>query len=418
MILNIFKKKENRADKLASYEQARSALENKELGDKAILAKEESTQKEVLYYLAEDPSEDIRKKVAGNSNTPLHADKILSKDENEEIRHELARKIARFFPNISDEGSAEISDKALEMIEILANDQLPSVRQILSEELKSSSTIPKHIALKLASDEILSVSAPILEYSPLLSDADLKEIIAATTLNGTLEAIAKRGGLSGDVCDAIACTLEIPAVTNMLANKNAQIREETLDSIINEAQNQNIEAWHEPLSKRPNLSIRAMKRIATFVASSLVDMMISDNHLEPEQGEELLVRVRTRIAAEKPDSDDQRSLAEQAADLYERGVIDDEFIRNAIKNNQLELVIHSLSIMSDIPDNSVRKILAKKKGSLVVSLAWKSELSMRTALQMQSDLAHVPPADFMNAKNGLDFPMSEDQMEYEMALYE
>lgn len=418
MILNIFKKKENNLDKLDTYEQARSALENKKLGDKAILAKEESTPEEVLYYLAEDSSEDIRKKVAGNSNTPLHADKILSKDENEDIRHELARKITRFFPNISNEGSEQICEKTLEMIEVLANDQLPSVRQILSEELKFSSSIPKHIALKLANDEILSVSAPILEYSPLLSDADLKEIIAATTLNGTLEAIANRGGLSGDVCEAIASTLEIPAVTNMLANKNAQIREETLDNIINEAQNQNIEAWHEPLAKRPNLSMRAMKRIATFVASSLVDMMINDNHLEPEQGKELLVRVRTRIAAEKPDSDDQRSLAEQAADLYERGVIDDEFIRNAIKNNQRELVIHSLSIMSDIPEKSVRNILDKKKGSLIVSLAWRSELSMRTALQMQNDLAHVPPSDFMNAKNGLDFPMSEDQMEYEITLYE
>ena len=414
----MFKKKEKRSNDLASYEKAREALVNKHLDDKITLAQQETTPQEMLYYLAEDSSVEVRKKIAQNVNTPIHADKILSNDDDIEVKHELARKIARFFPDISNESTEKICDKALEMIEILAKDQLPSVRQILAEELKSSNSIPKHIALQLASDEVLSVCAPVLEYSPLLSDTDLKEIIAATTLTGSLEVIAMRNGISGEVSEAIAATLEIPAITNLLANENAQIREETLDNIINEAQDRNIHEWHEPLAKRPNLSMRAMKRIATFVASSLVDVMITRNHLDQEQGNELLIRVRERISEEEPDSDDQRSLAEQAADLHERGVIDDEFIQNAIKNKQRELVVQSLIIMSELPEASVRNILLKKKGSLVVSLAWKAKLSMRTALQMQSDLAHIPPNEFRNAKNGVDFPMSEQQMEYEIALYE
>ena len=418
MIMKMFKKREKRGNDLTSYEKAREALANKQLGDKITLAEQETTPQEMLYYLAEDASVEVRKKIAQNVNTPVHADKILSSDDDIEVKHELARKIARFFPDISDESTEKICDKALEMIEILAQDQLPSVRQILAEELKSSNSIPKHIALQLANDEVLSVCAPVLEYSPLLSDTDLKEIIAATTLTGSLEVIALRNGISGEVSDAIAATLEIPAITNLLINENAQIREETLDNIINEAQGRNIREWHEPLAKRPNLSMRAMKRIATFVASSLVDVMITRNHLDQEQGNELLIRVRERISEEEPDSDDQRSLAEQAADLHERGVIDDEFIQNAIKNKQRELVVQSLIIMSKLPEASVRNILLKKKGSLVVSLAWKAELSMRTALQMQSDLAHIPPNDFLNAKNGIDYPMSDQQMEYEIALYE
>lgn len=418
MVLNIFKKKEKRVEELSSYEEARTALEAKKHADKLILAGKKNTPQEVLYYLAEDENPIIRKEIASNSNTPSQADKILSNDDCEEVKQELARKIARFFPNISDTGTVEIRDKAIELIEILANDQLPSVRQILSEELKSSNSIPKNIAIKLASDDVLEVCAPILEYSPLLDDTDLKEIIAATTLTGALAAIAKREELSGDICEAIASTLEIPAVSNLLANKNAQLREETLDNIINEAQKQNIEELHEPLATRPNLSIRAMKRIATFVASSLVDRMLGNNQLDGDQAEELLKRVRERITEEEPESDDNRSLAEQAEDLYERGVIDDEFIQNAIKNKQRELVIQSLIIMSRLPEKSVRSILVKKKGSLIVALAWKAELNMRTALQMQNELAHIPKADFINAKNGIDFPMSDQQMEYEIALYE
>ena len=418
MLFNLFKSKDKRAAELVSYDKAKRALEEKKSGDKMILAEQDNTPPEVLYYLAEDSSTDIRAKVAANANTPIQADKILANDENEEVKHELTRKIARLFPDINQEGKTEICEKALEMIEILASDQLPSVRQILAEELKSSETIPKDIALKLAKDEVPAAAAPILEYSPLLSDADLKEIIAATTLSGALEAIARRDALSGDVCDTIAQTLEIPAVTNMLANKNAQIREETLDSIIAEAQNQNITEWHEPLAKRPNLSIRAMKRIATFVASSLVEVMITDNHLDQSQGEELLSRVRGRINEETPDSDDKRTLAEQAADLFGRGIIDDEFIQNAIKNKQRELVIQALILMSNLPEQSVRTMLTRKKGNLVVALAWKANLSMRTALHMQSDLAHIPSAEFVNAKNGVDYPFSTQQLEYDIALFE
>ena len=418
MLFNLFKSKDKRAAELVSYDKAKRALEEKKSGDKMILAEQDNTPPEVLYYLAEDSSTDIRAKVAANANTPIQADKILANDENEEVKHELTRKIARLFPDINQEGKTEICEKALEMIEILASDQLPSVRQILAEELKSSETIPKDIALNLAKDEVPAAAAPILEYSPLLSDADLKEIIAATTLSGALEAIARRDALSGDVCDTIAQTLEIPAVTNMLANKNAQIREETLDSIIAEAQNQNITEWHEPLAKRPNLSIRAMKRIATFVASSLVEVMITDNHLDQSQGEELLSRVRGRINEETPDSDDKRTLAEQAADLFGRGIIDDEFIQNAIKNKQRELVIQALILMSNLPEQSVRTMLTRKKGNLVVALAWKANLSMRTALHMQSDLAHIPSAEFVNAKNGVDYPFSTQQLEYDIALFE
>ncbi|MDA0707691.1 MAG: DUF2336 domain-containing protein [Proteobacteria bacterium] len=418
MILNILKKKNTQSDDVVEYSKAREELDPKNYKNKMKLAKLSSTPQEVLYYLADDPSSDIRASIAGNTNTPHQADKLLSNDENEEVKLELARKITRLFPQITPDEKNTICEKAIEMLEILANDQLPSVRQLLAEELKSSNSIPKNIAVKLANDEVFSVCAPILEYSPLLSDDDLKEVIAATNLTGALQAIAKRKELSGDICDAITNTLEIPAVTNLLANSNAQIREDTLDNIINEAKNRKIVEWHEPLTLRPNLSMRAMKRIASFVASALVNKMIVLNHLAPEQGDELLTNVRGRINEKDIDSDDQHTLAEQAQSLFEKGVIDDEFIQNAIKNKQRELVIQSLILLSGLPDKSVRKIILKKKGSLIVSLVWRAELSMRTALLVQSDLAYVAPNDFKNAKNGIDFPMLASEMDYEIALYE
>ena len=68
-----------------------------------------------------------------------------------------------------------------------------------------------------------------MEYSPLLSDEDLLEIIAAGPVQGGLSAVARRSKVDVSIADAIVRANDIPAVAALLGNKNAQIREETLD---------------------------------------------------------------------------------------------------------------------------------------------------------------------------------------------
>lgn len=418
MIKNLFKKLRIHlsSDEKISYERAREVLENQENKNKYTLANNHKTEPEILYYLAEDTSSEIRKIVACNPNTPPQANQLLVTDENDEVRQELARKIARILPDLPESQKNQVREKTLEILEVLAEDQLSEVRRILSEELKKSSKIPHKIAKKLASDKDLMVCGPMLEYSPLLSDADLKEIIAVTTVEGALTTIAARDSLSEELSHCIVTSLEIPAVSTLLANENAQIREETLDLIIQQAHE--VKEWHEPLATRPNLSIRAIKRIAGFVASSLVNKMIESHKLEQTLADDLLSRVRQRINQAGVGDEDEQTLVVQARDLFEKGVVDDDFIQNAIKNKQRELVIQCLILLSSMPSESVRKILASKKGKRVVALAWRADLSMRSALDIQQNIAFIAPEQFLNAKNGTDFPHSVSEMEYELALYE
>ena len=56
------------------------------------------------------------------------------------------------------------------------------------------------------------MAAPILEYSPMLSDADLMEVIAAARAEEVLAAIARRKPVSPAVSDAIVSSLDIPAI--------------------------------------------------------------------------------------------------------------------------------------------------------------------------------------------------------------
>jgi len=198
-------------DKL-SYEEARAVLESQEAKLQHELAARADAEPEMLYYLAENGNAETRRAVAANPATPAAADAVLAEDGDPEVRAELARKIGRLLPDLLDSELDHVCKLTIETLRKLAADQLPRVRAILAEEIKALDCVPPDVVAKMARDADAIVSVPILEYSPLLSDSDLLEIIASARAQGALAAIARRRGLSELVSDAIVASLDIPAV--------------------------------------------------------------------------------------------------------------------------------------------------------------------------------------------------------------
>ena len=415
MLKRLLSRKSKKTSGKLSYEQARHVLEENDYDKRLELAKRSDTRPEILYYLAEDDSADVRRHIAQNPATPIHADALLTIDEDGEVRSELARKIARLVPGLTVEEQATLHERAVEVLERLARDQLPKVRAIVAEEIKQSENVPRHIVRQLAEDVEDIVATPILEYSPLLGDDDLREIIAAGASEAALVAIARRPTVSEPVSEAVAGTLEIPAVAALLVNPSAQIREDTLDQIIDQAKE--VQDLHEPLATRPDLSIRAMKRIAGFVASALVHTMIESSALAEDVAEDILERVRERIAAERVGEDDEKRFAEEALKLHKEAQLNDDFVVEAIATNQRELLIQCLALMAELPARTVREILKSKSGRAVSALSWKARLTMRTAYAMQTKLALVPAPQLVTPKAGIDYPLDTDEMIWHLSYF-
>lgn len=415
MLKRLLSRKSKKTSGKLSYEEARHVLEENDYDKRLELAKRSDTRPEILYYLAEDDSADVRRHIAQNPATPIHADALLTIDEDGEVRSELARKIARLVPGLTVEEQATLHERAVEVLERLARDQLPKVRAIVAEEIKQSENVPRHIVRQLAEDVEDIVATPILEYSPLLGDDDLREIIAAGASEAALVAIARRPTVSEPVSEAVAGTLEIPAVAALLVNPSAQIREDTLDQIIDQAKE--VQDLHEPLATRPDLSIRAMKRIAGFVASALVHTMIESSALAEDVAEDILERVRERIAAERVGEDDEKRFAEEALKLHKEAQLNDDFVVEAIESNQRELLIQCLALMAELPAKTVREILKSKSGRAVSALSWKARLTMRTAYAMQTKLALVPAPQLVTPKAGIDYPLDTDEMIWHLSYF-
>lgn len=392
-----------------SYAEQKQLVQSADPATRRALAERTDARPEILYYMTDDVAPEVRRALAGNAATPVQADLILAKDVDDEVRCDLALKIARLVPDMPADEQDRVRELTIETLEMLAHDQLPRVRAILSEELKQRREVPLMVVRELASDIEAIVSAPILEYSPLLSDADLIEVIAAGTAREALAAIARRDELSSEVSEAVVATYDVAAVADLLANKSAQIREDTLDQIIDNAKD--VENWHEPLVLRPELSVRAVRRIATFVAVSLVNILAERNDLDEDTADLLAQAVRERIKSEDPGENEE---TERAQRLFKAGNLDDETLCEAIDAGQRAFVVAALTLATALPETVVRRALNSGSGQIVTALVWQAGFSMRTALRVQSKVARLAPSRMLNARGGFDYPLSEAEMREEI----
>jgi uncharacterized protein (DUF2336 family) len=392
-------------------------LEERGLTAREELAARSDAAPEALFFLAREGHPAARRAVAANPASPPHANRLLADDADDEVRVELARKIGRLLPDLPKDSRALLRKLTIETLERLAADQLPRVRQVLAEEIKSLGCVPKRV-IKLLARDIEMVSAPILEYSPLLSDADLIEIVSSAQAHHALTAIAKRRPLGANVSEAIGTMLDVPSVAELLANSGAEIRRQTLDKIIEHAAK--VRAWHLPLVLRGDLSQRAVRRIAGFVSIALIQRLTQRHGLDEETRQQLNKQMRTRIEAGDADSDrDPASLAASEAEkLFRAGKLDDAFVEAAADAGKREAVIAALALLAKVPAEIVRRILQSGAAKGVTALVWRAGLSMRAAFKIQTFVMHLPASELLPARGGVHFPMSEDEMRWHLGYFE
>jgi uncharacterized protein (DUF2336 family) len=399
-----------------SREEVLARLEHRAQIAQHELAGRTDAEPEVLHYLAEHGAPATRRAVAANPAAPATANRRLADDDDSDVRSELARKIARLMPNLSADEGAHLHALTIETLERLARDQEAKVRAVLAEEIKTLDCIPKFIVLTLARDLESIVAAPILEYSPLLSDADLMEVIATAKADEVLSAIARRKPVAPAVCDAIVSSLDVPAIAALLANADAKIREKTLEDIA--AQAEQIQSWHLPLVLRTDLSKRAVLRISSFVGASLVEQLTTRYGLDTDVDRQLKKALRLRLQEEgKHDPEPVQAAAREVEQARDAGRLDESFVEQAANLGQRETVVLALSALARVPDATVRKIFASRSAKPVVALVWRAGLSMRLAFKIQSFVMKLAAGELLPARGGVHFPMTEDEMRWHLGYF-
>jgi len=383
-------------------------------GGTAELAGRTDAGPDVLHYLAVHGAPATRQAVAANPAAPAVTNRLLADDECEDVRAELAVKIARLMPGLSERESSHIVALTIETLECLARDATLRVRAILAEEIKYLDCIPHDIVFRLAQDVESVVATPILEYSPLLSDADLIEVIACGQVQEVLTAIAKRNPLADSVSDVLVQSLNIPAVAALLINPNASIRKETMERIVDQAEE--ISAWHLPLALRADLSARVIRRIGSFVGASILERLAARNDLSDTTRIQLNRELRARLA-ESPMESSGVSAADLVAEAQQEGRLDGDFVEKAAQAGQRETVILALARLANISEQTVKKILTAGSAKPLVALVWHAHLSMRVAFKIQTLIMKLPTREVLPARGGVGFPLSKEEMRWHLNYF-
>ncbi|MBN8890206.1 MAG: hypothetical protein BGP12_00810 [Rhodospirillales bacterium 70-18] len=374
-----------------------------------------TTPPDLLLALANDPEVTVRAAVAMNLAAPAQVDRMLARDADERVRTLLARKLAQLVPTLAHRDRDRLREQALDTLTALVEDEAVRVRGAITDVLKDMPVAPRRLILRLAQDSVLAVCEPVIRLSPLLSGEDLLALIAQAPSPATATAVARRAELPEAVSDAVAATADTAAITALLENTSAAIRETTLDMLIGRAADH--EAWHAPLVRRPVLSARASRALSDIVATQLLDELASradlDASVTAELRQRLSIRLKPAATAGEPAPDLSQAMSE-AQNLFADDRLNEDALLAAVHRGEARMVSAMLAVAADVGASVVDRAATLRSAKGLVSLVWKAGFSMRVAGPVQVLLARLAPATVLRATAGGGFPLAVEEMRWQI----
>lgn len=379
------------------------------------LAKSTKTNQEILYYLAEhDPDPLVRRAVANNAITPLHASSIIAADVDEDVRLALAHRLVKLLPDLSEDKHSRLYAFAVQAMGTLALDEVLKIRMALSTTLRDHALAPPKVVGQLARDIERQVAEPILRYCVVLDDEELLDILKAHPASWAVEAIAGRKKVGIKLSRAIIDSDNRPAGQTLLGNVGAEIDVPLLQTIIDKARN--YPEWQKPIAMRTDLPKDMAKQLAEFADGAVRDALLERGDFDEETMEDIssIFLRRLDFAADK--GKDDADPFQKVRRLEKEGRLNEETLSDALAMRDRAFVCAALARMARTTIPVVEKIIGMKAPKPIVALCWRAGLSMRCALQVEKELAQIPHTELIYPRGGTDYPFTDAELKQQLAF--
>lgn len=184
---------------------------------------------------------------------------------------------------------------AEQIFRLLLRDTEVRVRISLAENVKSSQAIPRDIVMKLAKD-VEEVALPVLEFSEVLSDQDLVDIIKSSEQVSRHVAISKRKSVSAVVSDTLMDEGSEKVAASLANNQGAILTESVLNKIITTCSSN--ESVMQSLVSRSNLPVSAVNKLVNVVSSSLAETLKKKYSVSAQQIDQEVEKAREKETLE------------------------------------------------------------------------------------------------------------------------
>ena len=280
----------------------------------------------------------------------------LLKHPDSDTRADIASKIAAQHTQLS-ESERHMAE---EIFRVMVKDAEVRVRSALSRQLKENQMIPHDVAMALASD-VEEVALPMLEFSEVLTDADLIEIVRSQAVSTKgAQAVARRPHVSEQLADALVDTRDEGVVATLVANKGARLAESTLNRVVDEFGES--ERVGKPLSQRPDLPVTVFERLMNQVSENIRSFLVGRKDLSPEQADALLVHTREMAVLGLTDSSaDVEKLVDH---LHANGRLTPSIVLRAVCMGDMDFFVTAMSRLAGVKIENANTLIydAGKRG--------------------------------------------------------
>jgi uncharacterized protein (DUF2336 family) len=307
----------------------------------------------------------------------------LRDDPSPEARATLAAKFGRQYDNLAEGETRSLAEAVLQL---LVRDLELKVRQTLAEALAARPKLPPEIASRLAHDDI-EVARPVLEQSPVLSDAELGEIVRTHAMQYAL-AVAGREHLSEFLSDSLAEAGDAEVVARLIGNAGAQISLATLQRVA--ADYREDAGVQERLIRRPALPYELVSHLVEVIGQRLEWDLVRKRRMGVEEARQLMAATRERatlsiVAREHGERSTERELRLR----FSEGGLSPEEVLTFLRNGEIGRVEASFVLLADIDLARTRQLLygMDKRGLAAMCARAGFGTPHYAALRMTLDLA-------------------------------
>lgn len=299
----------------------------------------------------------------------------LAREGSSEKRRELLQQVSNLFLEGADTHSDRETVLFGEVLGRLLDDVNVMDRSELSQKVSEHHRTPRPLALKLASD-VLSVAAPVLQNSPVLTDDDLVDI-ASRKGQDHMAAISRRATLSETVTDFLVERGDSTVLQTVARNLGARFSDQGFDTLADRAELDHLVA--DALSFRSDIPpIVATKIVALLnpVARQRLEYLLAQS---ADTVDSLLTDAKREMEASRRDQ--RRNRLETKVLVAEvrdgrRGI--DAVIDDLVFKKRLVDIAFVLSELAGVPESHVNNVLHKVNGMGIAVVCRSLDMSETT----------------------------------------
>ncbi|MEQ9146489.1 MAG: DUF2336 domain-containing protein [Parvibaculaceae bacterium] len=278
----------------------------------------------------------------------------LAKEPSPETRAAVAAKVALRFDNALI--TQRERDLAHEILTVLLKDAEELVRESLAKSISHLPGAPKDIIVALTEDRDM-VAVPVLEFSPVLEDEELLEIVRKGSA-AKQTAIAARSEVSADLSDALIATDNRNVIARLVANKGAIIRDNAFAKVVRQYGSDDRVA--APLVKREDLPVSIVEQLVTAVSEQYRTYLVEHHKIKEDLAFQLIRDSRERATVGLADGVAREDLPRLIQQLAVNGRLTPSLILRAVCTGEMAFAECAFAHLTGLSESRVAKLVLDK----------------------------------------------------------